>query len=117
MLLMLEWLRAFKAGDMELPPGDEHTEGSYANRAVALQTPEGKLREWVEERYTHLQLREKDTGTKLEALYAAYTLAAPPVHAKALGRNKFAQMLSSVYPGIGPHRNTEGTVKGLYLVR
>ena len=48
MLLMLEWLRAFVACDMELPPGDERTEGSYAHRAVALQTPEGKLREWVE---------------------------------------------------------------------
>jgi hypothetical protein len=35
-------------------PGDEHTAGSYANRAVALQTPEEKLREWVEERYTHV---------------------------------------------------------------
>jgi hypothetical protein len=26
---------------------------------------------WVEERYVHVPLREKDTGTKLEALYAA----------------------------------------------
>ena len=42
MLLMLEWLRAFKDGEMELPPGDQHTEGSYANRAVAMQTPEGQ---------------------------------------------------------------------------
>ena len=46
-------------------PGDEHTAGSYANRAVALQTPEEKLREWVEEGYTHVPLRDKDTGTKL----------------------------------------------------
>jgi hypothetical protein len=117
MLLMLEWLRMFKAGEMELPPGDEHTEGSYANRAVALQTPEGKLREWVEEHYVHVPLREKDTGTKLEALYAAYTLAAPQVHAKVLGRNTFAKMLGAVFPNVGPHRNAEGTIKGLYLVR
>jgi 4-hydroxythreonine-4-phosphate dehydrogenase len=58
MAMMLEWLRAFKACEMTLPPGDEHTEGSYANRAVALQTPEGKLREWVEDRYSHVPLRE-----------------------------------------------------------
>ena len=82
---------------MELPPGDEHTEGSYANRAVALQTPEGKLREWVEEHYVPVSLCAKDTGTKLEALYGAYASATPPVHAKVLGRNTFAKMLGAVY--------------------
>jgi phage/plasmid-associated DNA primase len=117
MLLMLEWLRAFKACEMELPPGDEHTVGSYANRAVALQTPEGKLREWVEDHYVHVPLREKDTGTKLEALYAAYTACMPPVHAKVLGRNTFGKMLSAVWPNIGPHKNGACTVSGLYLIR
>jgi hypothetical protein len=38
-----------------------------ANRAVAQQTPQGKLREWVEN-YTHVSLREKDAGTKLDVL-------------------------------------------------
>jgi hypothetical protein len=117
MAMMLEWLRAFKACEMTLPPGDEHTEGSYANRAVALQTPEGKLRAWVEEHYTHVALCEKDKGTKLEALYAAYATAAPPVHAKVMGRNNFAKMLGAVYAGIGPHKSARGTVGGLYLLR
>ena len=117
MLLMLEWLRAFKEGEMELPPGDEHTEGSYANRAVALQTPEGKLRDWVEDHYVHVPLRERDAGTKLEALHMAYTLAAPPVHAKVLGKNTFAKMLNSVFQNIGPHKNTGCTVSGIYLLR
>ena len=116
-LLMLEWLRAFKACEMELPPGDEHTVGSYANRAVALQTPEGKLREWVEDHYVHVPLRERDTGTKLEALYAAYVSTAPPVHATILGKIKFAQLLGVVYTGVGPHRNSAGTASGLYLLR
>jgi hypothetical protein len=34
----------------------------------------------------NVPLREKDTGTKLEALYAAYAAASPPVHAKVLGQ-------------------------------
>ena len=116
MLLMLEWLRAFVAGEMEMPPGDERTEGSYANRAVALQTPEGKLREWVEERYVHVPLKEKDTGTKLEALYTAYTAATPPVHAKLLGKTTLGKMLNAVFPAIGPHRNSASTA-WIYLLR
>jgi hypothetical protein len=55
MLMMLEWLRAFK----ESGAGDEHTAGSYANRAVASQTPEGKMRAWVDENYTQVPLKEK----------------------------------------------------------
>ena len=58
--------------------------GSYANRAVASQTPEGKLHAWVDENYTQVPLKEKDTGTKLEVLYAAYTTAAPSVHTRVL---------------------------------
>ena len=80
-------------------------------------TPEGKLRAWVEANYTRIPLREKDTGTKLEALYAAYWSSVPPVHSKLLGRNKFAAMLGSVYPGVGPHRNLANTVSGLWLLR
>ena len=117
LLMMLEWLRAFKACEMSLPPGDEHTEGSYANRAVALQTPEGKLREWIEEHYILIPVCEKDTGIKLEALYGAYTSATPSVHAKILGRNTFAKILGAAYPRIGPHKSTRGTVGGLYLLR
>jgi hypothetical protein len=116
-LLMLEALRDFRRRNCVLPPGAQQIEGSLMHQAAVAQTPEGKLRAWVEEHYTHVPLREKDMGTKLEALFAAYTSATPPVHQKPLGRNKFAHMLSSVYAGIGPHRNTEGTNRGLYLVR
>jgi len=88
----------------DLPGGSTHSTGE-------------RLRSWVEANYTHVPLREKDTGTKLEALFGAYTSANPPVHQKSLGRNKFAQLLSAVYPGIGPHRNASSTVTGLYLLR
>jgi len=33
------------------------------------------------------------------------------------GKIKFAQMLSAVYAGIGPHRNGANTANGLYLLR
>ena len=49
-----------------------------------------------------MPLRENDSGTKLEALYATYASCAPPVHTKVLGRNTFAQMLNAVYTNIGP---------------
>jgi hypothetical protein len=78
---------------------------------------QGRLRSWVESNYTHVPLREKDTGTKLEALYSAYVAAAPPVHAKALGRNTFAKLLGSIYPNVGPHKNSNHTVSGLFLLR
>ncbi len=78
--------------------------------------PVTQLRAWVDEHYTRISLREKDTGTKLEALYAAYAAATPPVHAKLLGRNKFAKMLERMYVGVGPHRGSDGC-KGLYLLQ
>ena len=53
------------------------------------------------------KLKKKSVG--VEALLAAYVSAAPPVHPKPLGRNKFAAMLSAVYPGIGPHKSTAST--------
>jgi hypothetical protein len=84
------------------------------------QTPEGRLRAWVESNYTHVPLREKDTGTKLEGLFGVYTSATPPVHQNLLGKTTFGKMLSAVYPGplaIGPHKNGAGTVSGLYLLR
>jgi hypothetical protein len=87
------------------------------HQAIVAQTPEGKLRAWVEERYSHVPLREKDTGTKLEALYASYTTGEPPVHSKLLGKILFAKMLNVVYPNIGPHKNTNHTVTGMYLLR
>ena len=52
-----------------------------------------QLGAWVDARYTHVPLREKDTGTKLEALYGAYVAASPPVHAKVLGKILFGKML------------------------
>jgi hypothetical protein len=87
------------------------------HQEVVAQTPEGKLRAWVEEHYSHVPLREKDTGTKLEALYATYASCAPPVHAKVLGKILFAKLLNSVYPNIGPHKNTTHTANGIYLLR
>ena len=94
----------------------QQIEGSFAHQSLVAQTPEGKLRVWVEENYTHVPLREKDGGTKLEVLYAAYTSVVPPVHQKVLGKILFAKMLCELYTGIGPHRGTDGS-KGLFLVR
>ena len=116
-LLMLEALRDFRRRNCVLPPGAQQIEGSLMHQAVVAQTPEGKLRAWVEEHYSHVPLREKDSGTKLEALYAAYTSASPPIHAKMLGKILFAKMLNAVYPNIGPHKNTNHTANGLYLLR
>ena len=116
-LLMLEALRDFRRRNCVLPPGAQHIEGSLMHQAMVAQTPEGKLRAWVDESYTHVPLREKDTGTKLEVLYAAYTLAAPPVHAKVLGKILFGKMLNAVFPNIGPHKNSTHTATGFYLLR
>ena len=116
-LLMLEALRDFRRRNCVLPPGAQQIEGSLMHQAVVAQTPEGKLRAWVEEHYTHVPLREKDSGTKLEVLHTAYASAAPPVHAKVLGKILFAKMLNAVYPNIGPHKNTNHTANGLYLLR
>ncbi len=52
---------------------------------------EDQLRSWVESNYTHIPLRAKDTGSKLEALHTAYASAAPPVHQKLLGKTTFWQ--------------------------
>jgi hypothetical protein len=116
-LLMLEALRDFRRRNCVLPVGAQQIEGSLMHQEVVSQTPEGRLRAWVEANYTHVPLREKSSGTKLEALFGAYTSANPPVHQKSLGKIKFAQMLSAVYPGIGPHRNSDNTVSGLFLLR
>ena len=89
---------------------------SAAGRAPVVVAPEEKLRAWVEAHYTRVPLREKDTGTKLERIYTAYTTCVPPVHASVLGRNTFAHMLESTYVGIGPHRGSDGC-KGIYLLR
>jgi hypothetical protein len=114
---MLEALRDFRRRNCVLPVGAQQIEGSLMHQEVVAQTPEGKLRAWVEEHYTHVPLREKDTGTKLEALYATYASCAPPVHAKVLGKILFAKLLNSVYPNIGPHKNTNHTANGIYLLR
>jgi hypothetical protein len=98
-------------------PDHQATNVGVARVARGPVSYEEQLRSWVESNYTHIPLRAKDTGTKLEWLFAAYTSAAPPVHPKLLGRNKFAAMLGAVYHGVGPHRNTAGSVNGLYLLR
>ena len=115
-LLMLEALRDFRRRNCVLPPGAQQIEGSLMHQAVIAQTPEGKLRTWVEESFSHVPLREKDTCTKLETLYAAYTACTPPVHSKMLGKTTFGKMLNAVYPNVGPHKNTTSTVF-LYLLR
>jgi hypothetical protein len=116
-LLMLEALRDFRRRNCVLPPGAQQIEGSLMHQALVAQTPEGKLRAWVEDNYSHVPLREKDSGSKLEALYTAYTSAVPPVHQKPLGKILFGKMLNALYHNIGPHRNSAGTVSGLYLLR
>jgi hypothetical protein len=73
------------------------------------------LRAWVESKYAHITLREKDAGEKLDKLHGEYARAG--VHARPLGRNKFAHMLRAVYPGIGPQLSSNGNVGGLYLLR
>jgi hypothetical protein len=75
------------------------------------------LRAWVEENYVHVALHEKDSGTKLQLLFNAYTSAVPPVHTLPLGKIGFSKMLASIYAGVGPHRNTASTASGIYLLR
>jgi hypothetical protein len=103
---------------------EENEQPEQAEQAEQAEQPrprawsaESRLRAWVEARYTHVPLREKDSGTKLEALYTAYASAVPPVHTRPLGKILFAKMLNVVYPNIGPHRNGPNTVSGLYLLR
>jgi hypothetical protein len=81
-----------------------------------LQSQEASLRSWVEANYTHIPLREKDRGAKLEALHTTYATAVPQVHARILGKTTFGRMLVAVYPGIGPHRGSSGET-GLFLLR
>ena len=79
--------------------------------------PVAQLRAWVDNHYTRIAFRAKDTGTKLDALYTAYTTAVPPVHDRMLGRNKFAQQLNSAYPNIGPHMTSLPDRARVYLLR
>jgi hypothetical protein len=65
----------------------------------------------------HAAVRARRCGASLEALYASYTTGEPPVHSKLLGKILFAKMLNVVYPNIGPHKNTNHTVTGMYLLR
>jgi hypothetical protein len=99
----------------EQPEQAEQTEQAEQPRPRAW-SAESRLRAWVEARYTHVPLREKDSGTRLEALYTAYASAVPPVHTRPLGKILFAKMLASVYPNIGPHRGCDAS-KGLFLLR
>jgi hypothetical protein len=114
-LLMLEALRDFRRRNCVLPVGAQLIEGSLMHQEAVAQTPEGKLRAWVESSYTHVSLREKDTGTKLEALHSAYVSANPPVHMKMLGKILFANMIKALYAGIGPHKNSGSAL--VYLLR
>lgn len=102
---------------LALPAAPSQIADEHGPALIRTWTPEGRLRAWVEQHYTHVPLREKDTGTKLEALYTAYWGSVPPVHSKILGKIMFGKMLNAVYPNIGPHKNGACTVSGLYLVR
>jgi hypothetical protein len=115
-LLMLEALRDFIRRNKVLPPGAQHIEGSLMHQVAAALTPEGKLRAWVDANYAPVPIKEKDSGSKLDALYSAYFAAAPPVHAKPLGKILFAKMLTSVCAGVGPHKNSTGSAH-VYLLR
>ena len=84
--------------------------------ARSTRSPDAKLRAWIESKYIRLSLREKDSGTKLEALHSAYVSVTPPVHQKPLGKTTLAAMLRAIYPGIGPHKNTSSSAF-LYLLR
>ena len=106
---MMEWLRDFKAAGLDLPPGDQHTTGSFANRAIASQTPEGKVRAWVEANYTHVT--EPREGTKLRLIYEAYRAHSA---ANTMGRNELALCLKTLYPMIKHRCAREGDV---YLIR
>jgi hypothetical protein len=78
------------------------------------ETVQDRLRAWVESKYTHLPLREKDAGTKLDKLHCEYVRSG--VHARPLGKIKFAQLLNAAYAGIGPHKNSTGSAH-VYLLR
>ncbi len=104
----------FRDRDEILPPG------ALAHQALAEQTPEGKLRAWVEGHLEHVPAADKDRGSKPEELHGGYLRAG--VHARSVlkrlwGRLRFKSMLVGLYPGVGPYRNTASTVSGLYLLR
>jgi hypothetical protein len=67
-LLMVEGLREFRDRDEILPPGAQAVAGTLAHQALAEQTPEGKLRAWVEGHLEHVPAADKDRGSKLEEL-------------------------------------------------
>jgi hypothetical protein len=99
------------------PPAASQSGGPRESAVARRPAPTGAapLRAWVESTYTHVPLREKDSGMKLGDLFCAYVMAG--VHADPVGKITFAVMLKSLYPGIGPHKNAQSTVSGLYLLR
>ncbi len=68
-LMMVEGLREFRVRDEVLPPGAQTIVGSLAHQALVGQTPEGKMRAWVEGHLEHVPMGEKDNGMKLEELH------------------------------------------------
>ena len=113
-LMMVEGLREFRVRDEVLPPGAQTIVGTLAHQALVGQTPEGKMRAWVEGHLEHVPMGEKDNGMRLEELHGEYVRAG--VHPKALGKTTFAAMLRGIFPGIGPHKNTSSSAF-LYLLR
>ena len=94
---------------------EHHTAREPPETRSEEQTPHAPLRAWVESTYAHVPLRERDSGIKLGDLFCAYVMAG--VHADPVGKITFAAMVKSLYPGIGPHKNTQHTASGLYLLR
>ena len=90
--------------------------GQRASVRAMGPTDSTALRAWVEQNYAHIEKARKDEGTKLMDLYDAYLTALPTVHRKPLQKGQFGQVLCSLFPGIGPHKNRAGTIQGLFLL-
>ena len=88
---MLEALRDLRRRSCVLPPGTQQIEGSLMHQEVVAQTPEGKLRAWIEEHYTHVPLREKGTGTQARGAPHDIRDCGAPGTREANGQDHFRQ--------------------------
>jgi hypothetical protein len=69
-------------------------------------SPEERLRAWVDANYTRIPLREKDSGTKLEALHGAYIASAP---ARAPEGARSEPIRHDARADLSRHRSPQGT--------
>jgi hypothetical protein len=63
-LLMLETLRDFRRRNCVLPVGAQQIEGSLMHQEVVAQTPEGRLRAWVESNPWHLTVYTRSASPR-----------------------------------------------------